>query len=246
MALKTGLIGAWCESANPWTDQHTNALTLTDNNTVGTSAGKIGTAGVFVLANSESLSRADEALLSIGDIDWTEAVWVQLTSAPAGDGARMISSKIAGDPEEGGRVLFYHKFSGDERFKAVSAGGITITANIFGTPSLSTWYYLQAQHDATNDLMRIRVNDGAWNETTTGGAPSTDDDGNFYLGRNASGQFLDGLVNQYAFWKALKSDADLNAIYNSGNGLAFSSWDAAVGGNLSTADLRRQSAHYRH
>jgi Concanavalin A-like lectin/glucanases superfamily len=232
MALKTDLIGVWCEGADPVTDQHTNGLTLTNNNTVATAAGKIGTAGDFEEGSSESLSRADEALLSTGNISWTEAVWIKMEGPSLPSSNQYISSKTTGVTDE--RVLLYRATAGENRFRFYIADfGVGVAASTFGLPSVDTWYYLQAQHDAAGDKIRIRVNDGAWDEQATGGTAPTDNTAAFYLGAYGNGGspilFFDGLINQFAFWKGLKSDADLNAIYNSGNGLAFSSWDAVSG-----------------
>jgi hypothetical protein len=232
MALKDDLIAVWCEGDNPWDDQHTNALTLTDNNTVATAAGKIGTAGDFEEGSSESLSRADEALLSTGDISWTEAVWVKIEDGPGLPSSNTyISSKTTGATDE--RVLLFRATGGENRFRFYIADfAVGVAAATFGLPSTGTWYYLQAQHDAAGDKIRIRVNDGAWDEQATGGTAPTDGTGAFYIGAYGNGGspgfFWDGLINQYAFWKGLKSDEDLNAIYNSGNGLALSGWDAGV------------------
>lgn len=232
MALKTDLIAVWCESATPVTDQHTNGLTLSDNTGGGTAAGKIGTAVNLERSDDESLSRVDEALLSTGNINWTEAVWVQFESKAASGANNYISSKGTGIADAIERVLLYRNFAGEDRFRFYIADfAVGVAANTFGSPSTGTWYYLQAQHDADNDKIRIRVNDGAWDEQATGGTTSSDTAGPFFIGAFngdiGPAHFWDGLINQFAFWKGLKSDSDLNAIYNSGNGLAFSSWDVA-------------------
>jgi hypothetical protein len=234
VALKTNLIAVWCESANPWTDQHTNALTLTDNNTVGTAAGKVGTAGDFEDANSESLSRADEALLSTGDISWTEACWVKMESKSPNSNNYISSKATGGGGDVIERVLLYRNAASgfEDRFRIYIADfAVGVAANTFGSPSEGTWYYLQAQHDAAGDKLRIRVNDGAWDEVATGGVAPTDSAAAFYIGAYGNGGspivFWDGLINQFAFWKRLVTDEELDAIYNGGDGLAFSEWDAA-------------------
>src|SRR4051794_40520428 len=48
---------------------------LTDNNTVTSAAGKLGNAAQFTAANSESLSRIDNASLRFGDEDFSLAFW---------------------------------------------------------------------------------------------------------------------------------------------------------------------------
>ena len=233
MALKTDLVAVWCEGATPQEDQYTNGLTLTNNNTVAAVAGKVGTAGDFEEGSSESLSRADEALLSTGDVSWTEAAWIKMESYP-GSANVYISSKGTGIADAIERVLLFRGTGAEERFRIYIADfAVGVAATTFGLPALATWYYLQAQHDAANNLLRIRVNDGAWDAVATGGVAPTDGAAALYLGaygNNGSPLFFwDGLINQFAFWKALKSDAELNAIYNSGNGLPFAQWDADVG-----------------
>jgi hypothetical protein len=242
MSLKDNLIAVWCESANPWTDQHTNALTLTDNNTVGTAAGKMGTAGDFEDTNSESLSRADEALLSTGDISWTEACWVKMESKSPNSNNYISSKATGGGGDVIERVLLYRNAASgfEDRFRIYIADfAVGVAANTFGSPSEGTWYYLQAQHDAAGDKLRIRVNDGAWDEVATGGVAPTDSAAAFYIGAYGNGGspivFWDGLINQFAFWKRLVTDEELDAIYNGGDGLAFSEWDAAGEQEISDA-----------
>ena len=220
MGLKTGLIGVWCEGADPATDQHTNGLTLTDfSGTTGTAAGKVGTAGNFETANDNGLAREDEALLSTADINFTIAAWVN----PESLSQRHIVAKGSN----------YYLFFSTSRFRfTIANDAVSVAADTFGLPSVGTWYYVQAQHDATNNLLRIRVNNGAWDEQATGGTAPTGDTEWFSVS-GISFPIIpeatwDGLINQAAFWKAVKSDADLNAIYNSGNGLAFSAWDAGA------------------
>jgi hypothetical protein len=232
MGLKTDLIAVWCESADPVADQHTNGLTLTNIASVGTATGKVGTAADFESGSSQSLRRNDEALISTGDISFTEAVWVNMESKALSGSNNYIMNKGSGSSNDE-RSLLYRNSAAEDRFRFYIANfAVGVAANTFGSPSTGTWYYLQAQHDAAGNKIRIRVNDGAWDEAATGGTAPTDATGNLYLGAydNAGTRvlFFDGLINQYAFWKALKSDADLNAIYNSGNGLAFSSWDVAT------------------
>ena len=55
---------------------------LSDNNTVGFTAGKYSNAASFILANSEYLSIGDNNSLSTGDIDFTLGCWVEIASKP--------------------------------------------------------------------------------------------------------------------------------------------------------------------
>lgn len=78
-ALGQSLIAYWGLVETSGTRQDSKGSNaLTDNNTVTQAAGKVGQAGKFVSANGEYLSIADNADLSVGDIDFTIAAWVYL------------------------------------------------------------------------------------------------------------------------------------------------------------------------
>ena len=57
------------------------ANTLTDTNTVGATTGKVSGARDFELSNSEYFTIADNAALSVGDVAFTVAAWVNLESS---------------------------------------------------------------------------------------------------------------------------------------------------------------------
>ena len=72
-------------------DSSTNVQHLSDNNTVPYSTGKVGNAISLTYTNSEYMSRADSANLSMGDIDFTIGTWVKATTLPGS--ANIIMSK---------------------------------------------------------------------------------------------------------------------------------------------------------
>jgi len=81
MALTDNLISFWGleETSGTRVDAH-GTNNLTDNNTVTSATGKVGTAGQFTNANSEYLSITDNASLSTGDIDFSAQAWVYFDS----------------------------------------------------------------------------------------------------------------------------------------------------------------------
>ena len=87
-SLSVSLIGFWEleEASGTRNDSHANALHLTDNATVTSNTGKVGTAGQFTSANSEYLSRANDALLQTGHIAYTFALWFYADSHAANGG----------------------------------------------------------------------------------------------------------------------------------------------------------------
>jgi len=201
-----------------------SANDLTDNNTVTQAAGKVGNAAQFTAANSEYLSRVDNASLSTGDIDFTIACWVYLDSKPAN--VMCIASKEDAIASAAEWRMEWRNTT--DRFRFIifnSAGGATgIAADNLGVPSTATWYYVIVWHDATANTINIQVNNGTANSTaeliaivdSTAsfriGALSTGTVGNFWNGRN----------DELLFCKSVLTAAQKTALYNSGNGCTYS------------------------
>src|SRR5690242_13052659 len=83
-SLANGLVAFWDlgEASGQRNDSHTNLLHLTDNNTVTSAAGLVGTAAQFTAANTEYLSRVSESLLQTAggpNNSFTVAGWFNYT-----------------------------------------------------------------------------------------------------------------------------------------------------------------------
>lgn len=226
MSLATGLVAYWKldEASGTRVDSHASN-DLTDNNTVTQAAGKIGNAAQFTRANQEYLSRADNADLSTGDIDYWFTAWVYLDSKPGND--MTIVSKDDGSPNREYR-LYWEQAVDRFRFFAMDATGAsigTVDANTFGAPSTSTWYFVVGYHSATDNEIGISVNGGAFDTAATTGAAG-DSTGAFYIGLydNPATKSWDGRIDEVGFWKRAKPTAnEVAALYNGGNGLPYSS-----------------------
>jgi hypothetical protein len=199
------------------------SIVLTDGNTVGTAAGKIGTARDFENGSDEYMTTADSAALSTGDIDFTVGCWVQLESE-ATVSHEIVSKWIAtGNHRE--FILRYDQSS--DRFMFIvspngtSSGNTTVAANTFGAVTTGVWYFVVAGHDAANNVIFISVN-GVENTAahTTGLA---DRDGTFDIGRfNASTVTdFDGLIDEVGFWKKVLTSTERAALYAGGNGRTY-------------------------
>ncbi len=218
MSLTTSLVSYWNldEASGNRADSH-GTNTLTDNNTVASATGKIGTAGDFEKNNSEWLSHADNADLSTGDIDWTVQAWVQLESKPAGDYMCVVGKGGSG----GEYALFWN--APDDRFYLYVNGAFgSIKANTFGAPSLATWYCLHIWHDSVNNLVGISVNAGTADTASYSGG-ITDGTGAFAIGRDEIGPagYWDGLIDEVGFWKRVLTSQERTDLYNAGAGFAY-------------------------
>lgn len=194
---------------------------LTDNNTVTQATGKLGNAGQFTSANTEYLSRSDDADLSTGNIDFTVAAWAYLDTKSAN---MQIVSKYTATGNQREYALMYEAGSDRFRFEVDSTGAGALTnvlSNNFGAPSTGTWYFVVAKHDAANDQLSISVNAGTPNTTSTS-AGVFDSTSPFFIG-NRSGALgpWNGRIDAVGFWKRALSASEISCLYNSGAGLEY-------------------------
>lgn len=194
--------------------------TLTDNNTVTSAAGKQGTARQFTAANSESLSHADDATLSVPSGSLTFAAWVYANSY--GGVSKVIISK---DDGGGNREydLYYHGAQNKFSFIVWDSGGTPyeVFASTLGAPSTATWYFVVAWYDVALQTLNLQVNNGGVDTTTS--VPSTRDQAApFALGAMSSGAlFWDGRIDEVGLWKQVLTSGDRTDLYNSGAGVTY-------------------------
>ena len=225
--LRNNLIAYWPgnEVAGNLIDAHTNALHLTDTNTVTNAAGLVyPTARLYTAANSELHARAgDDALLSTGDVDFTLASWVYATYTPIGLG---IAGKFGA---AGSREYCTMYEQGGDRFRFyVSADGtalVNVDANNLGAPADSTWYLVLAWHDSVANTINIQINNGTADSAAHAGGV-LDGAQAFRIGR-ISMSYWDGRIGPTAFWKSapggggVLTAAQKTAYWNGGAGLQY-------------------------
>ena len=201
---------------------------LANNNNVSQVAGKVGNASQFVSASEQSLSLASNASLQTGDIDFTFAGWVYLDSLTT---HRLILSKYNGAGAASFEYwLLYNQTPNRFQFGVSDTGDgsdvTSVNADTLGAPSTATWYFVQAWHDAGSNVIQIRVNNA--------GADSAAHTGGVFAGTNVfrvgsdgpQTGFMNGRLDAWGFWKRLLTTAELNFLYNGGNGLELFPWGA--------------------
>lgn len=227
MALIDGLISYWSldEASGTRADSH-GVNDLTDNNTVGSAVGKQSNAADFELANAEYLSRADNADLSTGDIDFYFEAWIKVEST--GTNMAVLSKDAGGSTREygmylaGGTVLRFYVFS--------AAGAFTeISASTFGSLSTGVWYFVEGWHDATNNQLGVAVN-GTTNTSAYANGVK-DASASFEIGRNSNTNHFDGLIDGVGFWKRVLTSDERTELYNSGNGRDYAYISGGGGGS---------------
>lgn len=232
--LLNALIAYWPlnETSGNALDLHTNALTLTDVNTVTSATGKVYVkARQFAATNSECLARAgDDALLSVGDTDFSLAAWVYMDSKPAN--YMMIVGKDSN--ASGGREYGLRWSNTADRIGLVLLDGTSsvglATANTYGAPGLSTWLFVVAWHDSVANTANIQINNGSVDSAATTGAPG-DTTSRFTVGAYiTSAGYWDGRIGPAMMWKSAAGGGGVltarqrTALYNGGAGLAYAAF----------------------
>lgn len=190
------------------------AFDLTDNNTVGSTTGKVGDAAAFVAASSEYLSRSGTDL-SPGDTSWSMCVWVRTSNTGANQG---IWCKDNGSQREYALLIY----AGAIRFIGFDSGGGFYALDSAAIAS-NTWYCVVAGYDASTNKAFLSIDGGAKQESSTfspyatasATPPST-------LGLwEYVGWYLSGDIDEAAWCDAALSDAEIDEYYNGGSGLTY-------------------------
>lgn len=195
-------------------------------------------AALFQSANSEFLSRADGAPISVTTaLTWSG--WVWFDAVPAG------TVGIAGKFEAGAQAEWLlYMVAGKLRVQIATAAGEALNAN-FGestqTMVAGRWYNVTIQYDgagaANADRVKMWVNGVAETLVFTGTVPATAPAATSPYREGAmntpEANFLDGRIGPVGYWlSATIGAAHFTALYNAGLGLNYADLTAAQKTNL--------------
>lgn len=216
------LVSWWSlnETSGSRADSH-GANTLTDNNTVLYAAGKQGNAADFERDATESLSVTDNASLSlVGSL--TIAGWIYIESFPT---LRCgIAVKHPAVTTTTGYGMYLEVVSGST-YLHFHVGGSSTYQNLRHSTALSTgtWYFVCGQWSDSADTVYLRVNDGATESAAGGVATLGDNAVALSLGGPLSGgQSFDGLMDEMCLYSSVLTADNLEWLYNSASGRAYS------------------------
>jgi hypothetical protein len=225
-SLRSGLVAYWPLNETATGDSNVTAKDesgrgndLTSNNSVLSATGKIGNAREFVNANSEFLSIASNADMQFGDKDWTISLWFLVTGSWVS--GRMIFGKdISGGREvECGLSTLNSNSLLPVFYRTGGAGDQTL---IGASLALDTWHFLAFRHINSTGVITQRVNATTNTVTRPAGQTWASTNTAFHLGSRAfvgAQGYFNGSIDECARWNRALSDAELNELYNSGNGI---------------------------
>jgi hypothetical protein len=230
--LLNALVAYWKldEASGNALDAHTNGLTLTQVDGPGAGTGKVYSTARTFDGSADYFRRASQTLLQTGDVDFTLAAWVYLTSKT---NIAMIVAKV----DTAGREYMLYYNSGTDRWTVTvyraTDTGVSAVANNHGAVTADQWCLVTAWHDATADTLSISVNNGTADTQATGGALQAASTNEFQIGSRilpASSFRFPGRIGPVAMWKSaagnggVLSAAQRTALWDAGNGLAYSAF----------------------
>lgn len=208
------------ETSGPRADSTTNALDLTDNNTVGYAPGLVGNACDFESTNSEYLSHSDNANLEPGN-SYSWSFWIKQESDTDGallskwnnssNGFWLLSSSPGSD------MNFTDE---DQNANFFSAG---VTDNV--------WNHYVFTYAASTLIL---YKDGSQIDTSSFVATVGDGSDQFQIGKVQffNSNYFDGLIDQIDLFDYELSSTEVYTLYNGGVPLV---WDGSTDSGPATS-----------
>lgn len=228
MALTDSLVSYWKldESSGNASDS-VGSNTLTNNNTVTYSSGKINNGANFASASSQYLSVTDNASLSIiGNM--TIAGWVYIATQPS-DVYYVIASKYLGTGNQRSFEFRYGDVSGTKKFEfrnSPDGTGASTTIGTLNYASLATttWTHIAMTYVASTGVVTIYANGTSIGTITSMATSIFDSTALFGLGgnNNGDGDYLNGSLDETGIWNRALSAGEVSQLYSGGNGIAYS------------------------
>ncbi len=226
-SLITGLVSYWKldEASGTRNDSH-GVNHLTDNNTVGQAAGKIGNAGLFINTNSEFLSVADNATLDF-TTQMTVSAWIYGDALTA---SAYIAAKWNYSTDGGWSFGLDAAGTGLQVFIATAADDGGNTWVRFTTLVLQnvTWHHVVMVYDGTltaADRVKVYIDGALQTATSTSGTlPAS------FLNSGAELRIGDfqglnrywlGRIDEVGLWNRALTAAECVQLYNAGTGTTY-------------------------
>jgi hypothetical protein len=219
--LLQSLVGYWKmdEVSGTRVDSHTNGNDLTDNNTVTSSAGKIGLAATFTPANSESLSRADNTSLRGSTTEMSAACWITPNDI---NGALYFT--IIGKNTSGAAYSWRFAHAGPLlQVDITSADGVS-GSSAFTFSQLSAGVRAHVAFSYNAGVCVFYKNGAAVsNQGNNLFTTILQNTGLFQVGRYVAADtaFFNGDIDELGYWSRALTAAEVLRLYNSNAGLTY-------------------------
>jgi hypothetical protein len=210
--LATGLVSYWKldETSGSRIDSHGD-YDLTDNNTVGSAAGKSSLAASFTLEDAETLSAS---YVRAADAAFSVSFWYKPPTYTVSD------KFLLTDPEDAFSVVV--RSSTGRTKVAINQNDISVQWAAASIPTVNQWHFLVAWHDPVANTITISIDNVSSSSTaSTGGTPLGAGTALSLGGNPGVGGYFTGFIDEVAVWEKVLTSGERTDLYSAGAGLFY-------------------------
>jgi len=208
------------ETSGTRADSH-GSNTLTDNNTVGYTTGKVSNAAYFTAANHEYLSITDAAQSGLDTTtNYSWSMWLYCHSEVSNS---ILMSKYAA----GGEGYSFQASKASSFIRVMTAGDVSYDIS-YTWPSYDTWYHIAITKETktfkfyiNNTLAGTATVTGTYNDNTSAEVRLCNM-------QKYTDNYLDGALDEVGVWTRAITTDEISSLYNSGNGLSYAGTASAA------------------
>lgn len=191
-------------------------LSLTDNNTVPSATGLLGNAISLDGTVNEYVYHADEALLSVGDRDFTLAAWANPTNFTGG--GKPVVGKM-GDASNVEYCLRFAQTTGNLELIYSADGANILSRSTDNAGSTAAWNLCLFWYDAAANTVNVQLNNSTVASASLSGGVFNGNS-QFVLGKQVYGNLrLTGLVDEVGVWARVLTSDERTSLWNGGAGV---------------------------
>lgn len=220
MSLSTNLVAYWKfdESSGNASDSSGNGNTLTNNNTVTYTTGKINNCATFGSSDTDKYFQVNSALSATSGGAYSVSMWVNINTDPASNSYFIYDV----DNTNIRLVIWYLDSSGTKTLRFYDSG----TSMDYNTAlTVGTWYHIVITRSASK-AMTLYLNGSSVASGFTGGSSANALNRTVLGGASDSQTSANALckIDETGAWSRALSSTEVTQLYNSGNGLPYSSF----------------------
>lgn len=211
------------ESSGNAADSTANANTLTNNATATFTAGKLNNALTLASASSQFMSRTSASCVGIdfNATDFSINCWVNFTTLPSSS-VMNICGKFESTNRQYEFALYSPSAGVYHLIATIGLGADTADQqDVVWTPSTGTWYMVTFRYTNATTKGDFSVNGSAQGAQVTFANALASDVSDFRVGKEFTGNFMNGQIDELGLWNRRITDAEITSLYNGGAGLSY-------------------------
>ena len=203
------------------------AVEITSNAGIASGLSLDGNLCASFNGSTQYLTKASNASLETGDIDFTAFGWINPSSVPVGS-SQSPFGKYGASADKREWAIFYAT-DGKLNLTVSPDGTSTDTGSIISAIlPVNNWYFIVAKHNSVNNLLKMKINNVSITDVAYTGGLSTFDCP-FQIGaRGDNTSLFAGRVDNVGFIKRLTTDAEDTSLFNLGKGTKYAQLPATV------------------